>query len=181
MGVPLKPFGPAMRRLVALVIALAGALTATPALAAPADPAASVVWVQAPTLAPGTVGTAPLSGELKPDGRFVLHAAVSQAHTGNAVQEGLVRKFVTGTVSLSGDSPVRVRQLKNGQTLRMMGTIHAVGTTMRVPLFVKMSRGASGTHLRTFLRVPLSAYGVQKLGGGSAGDVSISIEATFSN
>lgn len=158
---------------------LALVATPLPVDAATADPGLSVVTVQAPGLAPGTVGTAPLYGEMHPNGGFVLHAPVSQAHTGNSVQEGLLRRFVPGTVSIAAESGVLVRQLRHGHTMRMYGTVYAAGTAMRVPLFVRVTDGSHGKSLSTFFRMPLSAYGIRKIGGDSAGDVRVAISAVF--
>lgn len=159
--------------------AVAWALASSPALAASADPGRSVVTVQAPTLAPGATGSAPLYGELRPNGTFVLHAAAAQTRTGNGMRDTLIRRFVPGTISLSGDAPQRVRQLQNGQTLRMTGTVFVGGSALKVPLFVRMTRNTSGMALRTFFRLPLSAYGVSHPAGGSAGDVRVAITAVF--
>lgn len=162
-----------------VAIAMAPCFAPRPAEAASADPGRSLVTVQAPTLAPGAMGTAPLYGELRPNGTFVLHAAAAEARTGNAMRDTLIRQFVPGTISLSGDAPQLIRRLGNGQTLRTTGTLYVAGSTMRVPLFVRMTRGTGGTSMRTFFRLPLAAYGVSKPGGGSAGDVRVAISAVF--
>jgi hypothetical protein len=159
--------------------AIAWAVSASPTWAASADPGRSVVTVQAPTLAPGAMGSAPLYGELRPNGTFVLHAASAQTRTGNAMRDTLIRQFVPGTISLSGDAPQRVRQLRNGQTLRMSGTLFVGGSALKVPLFVRMTKNPQGTSLNTFFRLPLSVYGVSRPGGGSAGDVRVGISAVF--
>lgn len=166
-------------RLTLAAALLALVATPLPVEAATADPGLSVVTVQVPGLAPGSVGTAPLYGEMNSSGAFVLHAPVSQAHTGNSMQEGLLRRFVPGTVSITAESGVLVRRLRHGQTMRMLGTVYAAGTTMRVPLFVRVTEGSHGKSLRTFFRVPLAAYGIRKLGGDSAGDVRVAISAVF--
>lgn len=179
----MRPVTPTMFRVfrlsAAMAIALAPVLTPGAAEATPAVPGRSVVTVQVPTLAPGAVGVAPLYGELRANGGFLVHAAVSQTRTGNAMQDSLIRQFVPGTVSLSADLPQLVRTLPNGKTMRMAGTVYVAGSSLRVPLFVRLTRVANGTSVRTFFKVPLSIYGVQKPGGGSAGDVRVGITAVF--
>jgi hypothetical protein len=59
--------------------------------------------------------------------------------------------------------------------------VYANGTAMRVPLFLLLTEGSHGTALRTYFRVPLSAYGIRKIGGDSAGDVRVAISAVFKN
>jgi hypothetical protein len=162
-----------------MAIAMAPALVPTAPEATPAVPGRSVVTVQVPTLAPGAMGVAPLYGELRPNGGFLVHAAVSQTRTGNAMQDSLIRQFVPGTVSLSADLPRLVRELPNGKTMRMAGTVYVAGSSLQVPLFVRLTRVANGTSVRTFFKVPLSVYGVQRPGGGSAGDVRVGITAVF--
>ena len=162
-----------------LIDAPAGASLRPRAGSGAADPGRSHVMVQAPALAPGAMGTAPLYGELRPDGTFVLHAPIAQAQTGNAVQDTLLRRFVPGTVSLLAESPQLVRRLPDGHTMHATGTVYAAGTARRVPLFVRVTRGPQGARLRTYFRLPLASYGVAHPRGGPAGDVRVAIEATF--
>ncbi len=155
-----------------------GAWTA-PAVAASADPSRSRVEAQAPALAPGVWGSAPLSGQMERSGAFSLSASTSAIHTGNPIYDGLLRQVLGSSIALQAGPTKVVRS--NGAMRRgvVQANVRAGAAAARMPLMVRTFEGPGGTTLRTFFSVPLAPYGVVNPAGGSPGSVRIAITAYF--
>lgn len=154
-------------------------LVAAPAEARRADPGRSVVMVQAPRLAPGTNGSAPLYGELRDQGSFVLVAPVSGVSTGNAVHDTLIKQVLRGSVTLESGPPRLTWQ--NGIVRRFVssGTLKVGASASRVPLTIRTITKPEGIYMQTYCLVPLAPYGVVGLNGAAPGDVRVAINAFF--
>lgn len=164
----------------AAAAALALALVAqAPAVARPADPGRSVVMVQAPRLAPGANGRAPLYGELRDQGSFVLVAPVAGVSTGNPVHDTLIKQVLRGSVTLES-SPPRLTW-RNGIVRRFVasGLLKVGAAASRVPLTIRTITKPEGIYMQTYCLVPLAPYGVVGLNGGSPGEVRVAINAFF--
>ena len=165
----------------ALLALAAGAAVgvATPAAAAAADPARSRVEAQAPSLAPGVWGTAPLYGSMDRSGAFSLTAPTSAIHTGNPIYDAVLKKVLGGSIALQA-GPLQVAK-KHGAMRRgtALANVRAGVAATRLPLVVRTVEGPAGTTLRTFFSVPLAQYGVVNPAGGSPGSVRIAITAFF--
>lgn len=173
-----RPAG--LRRPASLIAAAVIACAwSVPAAATPADPARSRVEAQAPSLAPGVWGSAPLYGRMDRSGAFSLSAPTSAIHTGNPVYDGLLRQVLGGQIALQA-GPTKV--LKASGAMRRgvaQASVRAGVAAARVPLIVRTIEGPGGTTLRTFFSVPLAPYGVVSPTGGSPGSVRIAITAFF--
>jgi hypothetical protein len=155
------------------------ALTApAPALAMTADPARSSVMIQAPELAPGANGSAPLYGEWN-GGSFVVHAPVSALRTGNAFHDSIIKQVVKGTVTLQGANLRPIRKIGNITRLTGMGTLYVAGSTNHVPVIVRTIQQREGVYMQTYCQVPLAPYGVRTMQGGNPGSVRVAINAFF--
>ena len=157
-----------------LALSLAPSL---PALASDADPGRSSAYVQAPELAPGAWGSAPVYGQLSPDGGFVLRVPVSAVQTDNAFHSMLVKQVLRGTITLAADRPRLAYRHGITSRLRALATLYVAGRASRVPLSYRTITRPDGTLLRSYLSLPLAAYGIYKPGGGSPGSVRVAIEA----
>ncbi len=148
---------------------------AAPAQAVAADPGRSRVSVEAPVLAPGVVGSAPVSGELAADGRFALRASVASASTGNAFYDTALRQVLGGTVEFHGvaAAPSRSGRRSGG------ATIYVAGRAARIPVLVRTISGQGGTTLRTHFALSLAHYGVRTTTGASPGPVWVAVTAFF--
>ena len=169
-----------MRRPTLLALAAAALVGWSPAAdAATADPARSRVEAQAPALAPGVWGSAPLYGSLDRSGAFTLTAPTAGIQTGNPVYDALLRKALGGSVALSA-GPLHVARAR-GKMRRgtAQASVRAGVAAARLPLMVRTLEGPAGTTLRTYFSVPLAPYGVVNPAGGSPGSVRIAITAFF--
>jgi hypothetical protein len=152
---------------------------AAPASAGPADPGRSRVEAQAPALAPGVWGTAPLYGKMDGSGAFSLTAPTSAISTGNAVYDGLLRQVLGGSIALQAGPPRLVKASGAMRRGTATASVRAGVAAANVPLIVRTIEGPGGTTLRTFFSLPLAPYGVVNPRGGSPGSVRIAITAFF--
>lgn len=152
---------------------------AAPAMAASADPARSRVEAQAPTLAPGVWGSAPLHGQLDRSGAFSLSAPTSAIHTGNPIYDGLLRQALGGSIALQAGPSKLLKASGAARRGVVQANVRAGVAAARMPLVVRTFEGAGGTTLRTFFSVSLAQYGVVNPAGGSPGSVRIAITAFF--
>lgn len=157
------------------------AALALPAFAVAADPGRSHVEAQAPSLAPGIWGTAPLYGTMDPSGAFSLSAPAGAISTGNPVYDGLLRATFRGGISMRSAAPALVRSGAKARRLRTQAVVQAGIAGGTVPVIVRTLDGPDGRTLRTFFSVPLAPYGVVNPAGGSPGSVRIAITAFFPN
>lgn len=169
-----------LRKLLSSVFALAAVLTAAPAFALSADPNRSLVMIQAPVLAPGSNGSAPVYGEWH-HGYFVVHAPVSSVRTGNAFHDSIIKQVLKGTVTLQGSNLRKVRTIGNITRLVGTGTLYVAGSTNRVPVIVRTIQQREGVYMQTYCTVALAPYGVRTLQGGNPGSVRVAISAFFPN
>lgn len=168
-----------MIRQAALLAAAVTACWSAPAAAGAADPARSRVEAQAPSLAPGVWGSAPLYGKLDRSGAFSLTAPTSAIHTGNPVYDGILRQVLGGKIALEA-GPTRVVKASGAMRRGVaQANVRAGVAAARIPLIVRTFEGADGTTLRTYFSVSLAQYGVVNPAGGSPGSVRIAITAFF--
>lgn len=172
---PLRRLLPAGVGALTLGLVLAGPVGS--AAASAADPGRSSVFVAAPALAPGSWGTAPLSGEIGRQGSFHLVAAVGALNTPNAWHGLVLRQFLPPTITLSSSSVALLSRQGATRQLRASAMLRAGGFQTPLTLRVRLSEGPSGRRLRTFFSLPLAAYGVKNPAGGSPGSVNVSIDA----
>ena len=162
--------------------ALAAACTwvalAAPASALACDPGRSRVEAQAPALAPGVWGSAPLSGTMEPSGAFSLSAPATAISTGNPLYDGLLRSTFRGGISMRALAPPLGGQAK-ARRVRAQAQVLAGVAGRSVPVIVRTLDGPNGRTLRTYFSIPLAPYGVVNPAGGSPGSVRIAITAFF--
>lgn len=167
------------RPLLASVVAAASVfMGAAPASALTADPQRSLVMIQAPVLAPGSNGSAPVYGEWY-GGSFVIHAPANAVKTGNAFHDSVIKQVVRGTVTLQGSNLKKIRTIGNITRLVGTGTLYVAGSANRVPVIVRTIQQREGVYMQTYCTVALAPYGVRTLQGGNPGSVRVAINAFF--
>jgi hypothetical protein len=159
-----------------LLLAMAGA---APVDAQPADPGRSFASVQAPGLAPGVSGSAPLYGELAPSGAFSLRTPAGAVATGNAFYDAFLHRTLGGTIQLVGGSPRVLTSGRRFKTFAVMATVQVAGRAATVPMMARTFQTGNGTWLRSSCRVDLAPYGVRTATGGSPGPLRVTINAFF--
>lgn len=160
--------------LLALALLLAG-----PADARSSDPSRSTAAVEAPGLAPGVWGTAPLYGDLDPAGGFSLRAPASSVSTGSRLYDGFLHRMLGGTITLEGRSPHLISASGRTRILGVQAAVFVAGRSATVPLTVREVRTGNGTWLRAYCRVGLEAYGIRGITGGPPGPLRVAINAFF--
>lgn len=151
---------------------------AEPAGAWAADPGASTVAVQAPTLAPGVWGSAPVSGQMGPSGAFSLSINGAQASTGSTVYDAVVRRTL-GQVTVAVASAVLLGRTGVVSRYRGMARVGVAGRVVSAPLTYKVTTLGGRRVLNAFVVANLDAYGIRSISGGPAGPLRASARVSF--
>lgn len=156
-----------------------GLAWAGPAQAWPVDGGASVVSVQAPGLAPGVWGTAPVAaGELSPSGAFSLRIPGGQASTGSALYDAVVRRTL-GTITVVVPQAAFLGRQGVVSRYRGLAQVGVAGRVVQAPLSFRVTQLRGRRVLSAFVGASLDAYGLRALNGGPAGPLRASVRAVF--
>jgi hypothetical protein len=131
-------------------------------------------FFQAPGLAPGTTGKAPLVGEWRKDKRIVLVAQADGINTGDFWRDVLLKGFFSPSIGITTEPLSNKYGFKQRKVSIILQTAR-----FKAPMTIPLSFQQTPPVLSGHFSFPLAAFGVTQPNGQDAGPLTIDLKARF--